>query len=154
MYEYRLCQIIQESFGESFYKIKDKSCSAIKKQKTKLFVSKPFKKRTKGKRYSRIAMTLDYFDLYVWNKIRLKLFREVEDVKKNQEFKRCYYTQLEQLIVCLELIPCIKMKVNFRKDLEIQSCPLLICNKIKFYDINWISLQYFWLSTQLEQKHL
>jgi hypothetical protein len=46
-------------------------------------------------------MKLGNFDLYIWNKIGLKLLREVEDVRENREFKRCYYTQLEQLIVCL-----------------------------------------------------
>jgi hypothetical protein len=81
-----LCQIIQENVNESFYRLKDKSCAAIRKQRTKSFVSKSFKERTKGKHYGSITMKKGSFDLDIWNKIRLKLLNEAGDVKENQEF--------------------------------------------------------------------
>jgi hypothetical protein len=83
MYDYRLCQIVHENVEESFYRLKDKSCAAIRKQRTKLFISKPFKERTKGKRYGRIARKVGNFDLHIWNEIRLKLFGEVGDIKED-----------------------------------------------------------------------
>jgi hypothetical protein len=58
IYEYSLCQIAHENVHESFYRLKDKSCIAIRKQRTKLFVSDSFQNRTKGYRYGKIVMKM------------------------------------------------------------------------------------------------
>jgi hypothetical protein len=84
MSECRLCQIVNKNVHESFYRLKTKVVKEIRKQRTKLFVSRPFKDRTKGRRYGRIIMKHGNFDLQIWYEIRLKLFQEVDDVRRDQ----------------------------------------------------------------------
>jgi hypothetical protein len=137
-----------ENVYATFYMLRDKSCATIRKQRTKLFISKSFKARIKCKHFGKIAMKREKFNLTIWNKIWLKLLEELEMLKKTRNFTKNYYIQEELLAVYLEQKQCAIIKNILLIDSETRLYHLFSYKKIEIWWDIWFFLQDFYLFMQ------